>query len=409
MEHASGDGRPAGDWPVCEYDILSTRPAGTFFAEIDELRERHPFYFNTLAQGFWTLTRYDAVRDAYQLPEVFTSDSFMPTDPDPAYHMLPTQERAPRHVKIRQLLNPRFSPAAVATLEPVARRHCVEVIESFLERGRCDLVEDFGGPFATKVFLDWAGLPPEDSPQFVAWVRAVFNDLGDSSATAMQDAMTGIDAYFRRMIDDRRRHPRDPERDVVAHLVQATIDGEPLSEADLLSICVVLVLAGLDTVKQQLGYSFLHLATHPDDRRRLASEPGIVPLAVEELLRAFSVADPGRKVAEDVEFHGCPLRKGDMVWLPPATANRDPRVFPDADRVVLDRSPNRHLAFGAGPHRCQGAHLARLQLRVAFEEWHRLVPDYHLGDGDPILEHGGQFGLERLPLAWAVGGDGVAP
>ncbi|HEX8582526.1 MAG TPA: hypothetical protein VF640_09355 [Acidimicrobiales bacterium] len=198
-----------GDWPVLEYDILSTRPAGTFFAELDDLRERHPFFFDTLAQGFWVLTRYDAVRDAYQRPDVFTSDSFMPTDPDPAYHMLPTQERAPRHVKVRQLLNARFSPQAVATLEGAARRHCVGIIE-LRDRGRCDLVEDFGGPFATKVFLDWAGLPPEDSPQFVAWVRAVFNDLGDSSAGAMQEAMTGIDAYFREALPTGAGRPGTP-------------------------------------------------------------------------------------------------------------------------------------------------------------------------------------------------------
>ena len=274
------------------------------------------------------------------------------------------------------------------------------MIDGLVGRGRCDLVRDFGGPFATKVFLDWAGLPPEDSPQFVAWVSAVFNDLGDSSTTALQEAMAGIQGYFRVLLADRRRAPRDPERDIVTHLVQSTIDGEPLSEDELLSICEVLVLAGLDTVKQQLGYSFLHLATHPEDRRRLSAEPEVVPLAVEELLRAFSVADPARKVAEDIEFHGCPMRKGDMVWLPPCTANRDPRVFPRADEVVLDRSPNRHFAFGSGPHRCQGVHLARLQMQVALEEWHRRIPEYGLGDDDPILEHGGQFGLERLPIAW---------
>jgi cytochrome P450 len=402
VNDAHDDRRPSRGWPVVDYDILSTRPAGSFFAEADELRERHGFYWNTLAQGFWTLTRYDAVREAYMNPDVFTSDSFMPTDPDPAYHMLPTQERAPRHVKIRQLLNPQFSPTAVKAMEDTVRRHCVETIEELLPRGGCDVLEDFGGPFATKVFLDWAGLPPEDSPQFVRWVRAVFNDLGDSSATAMQEAMAGIQDYFRVLIADRRAAPRDPTSDVVTHLVQSTIDGEPLPDDDLLSICEVLVLAGLDTVKQQLGYSFLHLATQDDDRRRLAAEPEVVPLAVEELLRAFSVADPGRKVAEDIDFHGCPMRKGDMVWLPPCTANRDPRAFPDAGQVVLDRSPNRHLAFGAGPHRCQGIHLARLQMQVALEEWHRRIPDYRLGDDDEILEHGGQFGLERLPLAWDV-------
>ena len=393
-------GTAAGDWPVVDYDILSTRPAGSFFAECDQLRERHPFYFNTFAQGFWTLTRYDALREAYQSPEIFTSDSFMPTDPDPAYHMLPTQERAPRHVKIRQLLNPQFSPAAVAQLEPLARRHCADIIDSLIDAGGCDLLEDFGGPFATKVFLDWAGLPPEDSPQFVAWVRAVFNDLGDSNAAAMQDAMAGIQDYFRVLLADRRSSPRDPARDVVTHLVQSTIDEEALSEGDLLSICEVLVLAGLDTVKQELGYSFLHLATHPDDRRRIAEEPAIVPLAVEELLRVYAVADPGRKLSQDIVFHGCPMRQGDMVWLPPCTANRDPRAFPTPDKVILDRKPNRHLAFGAGPHRCQGAHLARLQMQVALEEWHRRIPSYRLGDEEVILEHGGQFGLERLRLVW---------
>lgn len=388
-----------GDWPVVEYDVTSVRPAGSFFAESDAFREQHPFYWNTLAQGFWTLTRYDLVREAYQTPDVFTSDSFMPTDPDPTYHMLPTQEAPPRHVKIRQLLNPQFSPSAVAEMEPAARQHCVETIEGLIGRGGCDLVADFGGPFATKVFLDWAGLPPEDSPQFVEWVSTVFNDLGDSSVAALQEAMAGIRDYFSVLLADRRRAPRDPRRDVVTHLVQSTIDGEPLPEEDLLSICEVLVLAGLDTVKQELGYAFLHLATHPEDRRRLHDEPEVIPLAVEELLRAFPVADPGRKLSTDIDFHGCPMRKGDMVWLPPCTANRDPRVFPDADEVVLDRSPNRHLAFGAGPHRCQGAHLARLQMRVALEEWHRLIPDYHLADV-AILEHGGQFGLEALPIAW---------
>ena len=402
VSDAHDERRPGGGWPVVDYDITSTRPAGSFFQEADDLRERHPFYWNVLGQGFWTLTRYDEVREAYMTPDVFTSDSFMPTDPEPTYHMLPTQERAPRHVKIRQLLNPQFSPAAVGAIEGLVRRHCADTIEALVAGGRCDLVGDFGGPFATKVFLDWAGLPPEDSPQFVAWVSAVFNDLGDSSTTALQDAMTGIREYFRTLLDDRLTSPRDPARDIVTHLSRATIDGEPVSQEDLLSICEVLVLAGLDTVKQQLGYAFLHLATHPDDRRRLVADPAVVPLAVEELLRAFSVADPGRKVADDIDFHGCPMRKGDMVWLPVCTANRDPRAFPDADEVVLDRSPNRHLAFGAGPHRCQGVHLARLQMQVALEEWHRRIPDYRLGDDDVILEHGGQFGLERLPIAWDV-------
>ncbi len=393
--------------PVVSYDPIAMRPAGTFYAEGDAFREEHPYFWNSVAQGFWVLTRYEAIREAYQTPDIFTSDSFMPTDPNPTYHMIPTQERAPRHVKFRQILNPMFSPATVAQMEPMVRQHCIDTIAPFLDHGRCDIVADFGGAFPTKVFLDWVGLPPEDSPMFVASVATVFQGLGDSSATAIQEAMTGIQDCFRAVIADRRTHPRDPARDVVTNLVQSTIDGEPLSESDLLSMCEVLVLAGLDTVMQQLGYAFLHLATHADDRRRLAESPELVPTAVEELLRAFPVSPPGRKLSQDVEFHGCPMQVGDMVWLPIYMANRDPRAFPDADTVVLDRTPNRHLTFGAGPHRCQGAHLARLQMRVALEEWHSRIPDYWLGDEDTILEHGGQLGLERLPIAWAAERNGM--
>ena len=210
---------------VIEYDPIAMRPAGTFYAEGDDLRERHPYFWNSVAQGFWVLTRCEAIREAYQTPDIFTSESFMPTDPNPTYHMIPTQERAPRHVKFRQILNPSFSPAAVAQMEPIVRRHCVDTIASFLDRGHCDVVADFGGAFPTKVFLDWAGLPPEDSPMFVAWVATVFQGLGDSSATAIQEAMTGIQDYFRAAIADRRIHPRDPDRDVVTNLVQSTLDG----------------------------------------------------------------------------------------------------------------------------------------------------------------------------------------
>ena len=209
------------------YDVISIRPALSFFSEGDRLREEHPYFWNTQAQGFWVLTRYDTIREAYQRPELFSSDSFMPTDPDPTYHMIPTQEHAPRHVKFRQLLNPQFSPQAVAKLEPMARQYCIDTINQFIDKGHCDLVQDFGGAYPTKVFLSWAGLPSEDSPQFVAWVRTIFEGMDNSSALAIQEAMQGVHDYFRVLIEDRRRAPRDPTLDIVTHLVQSTLDGEP--------------------------------------------------------------------------------------------------------------------------------------------------------------------------------------
>jgi cytochrome P450 len=163
-----------------------------------------------------------------------------------------------------------------------------------------------------------------------------------------------------------------------------------------------LVLAGLDTTKCQLGYNFFHLATHPEDRRRVVDNPQLIPNAIEELLRYYAFVPPARKLKQDIEYEGCPMKKGQMVLMPMWTATRDSRAVEDADQVVLDRQPNRHIAFGAGPHRCAGAHLARRELLIAMEEWHKRIPDYWVASDEPLIEHGWQLGLDRLPLAWSV-------
>jgi cytochrome P450 len=143
-----------------------------------------------------------------------------------------------------------------------------------------------------------------------------------------------------------------------------------------------------------------HLSTHATDRHRVAEDPEVIPMAIEELLRYYSFVTPGRKVVADTEIAGCPIRAGSMVYLPLVSANRDPREFEDADQVIIDRSDNRHIAFGAGPHRCLGSHLARQELRVAFEMWHARVPEYRLRADAELVEHGGQVGLDSLPLVW---------
>jgi cytochrome P450 len=163
-------------------------------------------------------------------------------------------------------------------------------------------------------------------------------------------------------------------------------------------------MAGLDTVSIQLSYAFWHLATHADDRVRVASDPSVIPAAVEEFLRQFAFVAPARKVMVDTDFHGCPLQKGDMVFTPLCGATRDPSVAGDgAATVRFDREVNNHIAFGAGPHRCLGSHLARRELRVALEEWHRVIPSYRLTPGVDVTEHGGGlYGIDRLELSWDV-------
>jgi cytochrome P450 len=167
----------------------------------------------------------------------------------------------------------------------------------------------------------------------------------------------------------------------------------------------VLVLAGLDTTRATLGYLFWHLATHPEQRRRLVAEPELIPSAVEEALRFYPIVfGDGRKVTRDTEFHGVQLRQGDMVYALVAGANRDPRAYERADEFLVDRKRNNHMGFANGPHRCLGLHLARRELQIALEEWLRVIPDFDIATDAPLSERGGgaMMTLTSLPLAWEV-------
>jgi len=397
---ATGDG--LGGVPVLSADIGKSGPVHSHFEEWDEIREQCPAFWNDVGEGHWVLTRFESSRKALQNVETFSTDSTIISDPDPDYMLMPLFLDPSQHLKYRQLYNARFSPGAVERLTPMARQACRETIEKFLGQGHCDFIHDFADVFPTQVFLIAMGLPPEDAPRMVEWVRKIFLGLAGTDTDAAAEANAELSEYFVQLLDDRRRTPRDPEFDVVTYFLQAKIDGEPISQEYLLSILVTLVLAGLDTTKSQLGFNFHHLATHPADRRRLVEDPTGFPTAIEEMLRAFAFVPPARKLASDIEFEGCPMKKGQMVLMPLWSANRDSRAFPNATDVILDRSPNRHIAFGAGPHRCAGAHLARRELLIAMEEWHALIPDYEIETTEPLVEHGWQLGLDALPLRWSA-------
>jgi cytochrome P450 len=216
------------------------------------------------------------------------------------------------------------------------------------------------------------------------------------------DAMIAVMGYFSGLIKERRDHPDSSRTDILSKSLDFQIDGEHVSDQDLLDFCLLMFMAGLDTVAAQLTFSFWHLATHVADRRRIVDDPSLVDSAVEEFLRYYSFVTPGRKVVRDTEIAGCPIKQGQMVYLPLVSANRDPREFERAGEVLIDRAANRHIAFGAGPHRCLGSHLARQELRIALQEWHARIPDYELAPGAEILEHGGQIGISNLPLVWDV-------
>ena len=207
--------------------------------------------------------------------------------------------------------------------------------------------------------------------------------------------------YFVDLVADRRAHPRDPDHDFTSHLLRSSVDGELLTDEAVLNIFNQLMLAGLDTVKSAMSYAHLHLATHPDDRRRVVEDPAVIPYAVEEVLRAFPLVMEGRKLSQDVDFHGAQMKAGEMVMLLLPAVMYDPEHFERPDEIIIDRVKNNHLSFGGGPHRCLGSHLARMEMRVGLEEWHRRIPDYELGcDVADVIERGGQLSLRSLPLRW---------
>ena len=401
--------RQLGGCPVVHVEVFAAAEAGTYWKKADDLREQGDRFFNTLAQGFWMFTRHEQVREIYQNPALFASDSFTPWEPEPVYRFVPTQINPPEHQKYRQVLSKWFSPGAVNQLEPVARDLCRRLIAEIAPRGNCDFVTEFAIRYPTEVFLTMIGVPASEAGRFVVWVEDFFSGFGGDPDPAKQQAMieslTAIREYWAAALEERRDEPEPRPGDLASHLMHSKIDDRPLTDTELLDMLTVLVLAGLDTTRGQLGYLFRHLATNPADRERLVAEPAVIPSAVEESLRYYTIIfGDGRKVTEDVEFHGCPLRKGDMVYGLVAAANRDPAAYERPDEFVVDRKSNPHLGFAGGPHRCLGAHLARKEMQIATEEWLKAIPDFRLGTDEPLQERGAgsMLSLMSLPLTWDV-------
>lgn len=374
------------------------------FRFFDGLRAgQRAFYNDTAPQPAWVLLRYDDIHEALQRYDLFSSHGCL----DPPGHeprvfppLIPEELDPPEHTKYRQLLTPLFTPGRVKALEPSIRAHCVSLIEGFSADGECELVGQFARRYPTIIFMRLMGLPVADADTFLDWADLLMHSNGDEDPDGSRRTTAAVDiyGYLGTLLAERRAEPRD---DILSYLLNGEVDGRRLDETELLQMAFLLYMAGLDTVAGALGYMFRHLADAPELRHRLASEPGAVDATVEELLRAYSIVTPVRVVTSDIEFAGCPMHAGDRVLLPTLSADRDDDEFAGALEVRVERDANRHVAFGAGPHRCLGSHLARLELRIALEEWHLRIPDYRVAEGAELRQHvAGVAGYDRLPLAW---------
>jgi cytochrome P450 len=393
--------------PVAHYQFERVSdPAGTNFRRLDNIQKQHrPYLHVEEADGYWVFTDYEVILNGLQHPELFSSAVTVPVERDPQYKWIPLMLDPPEHAKWRRLLALYFSPGRVKKLEDEQRAFAVDLIERFRAKGICDFYSDFAAVFPATIFLQIMGLPIDKLADFMVWEDKILHPTPDSDPdrSVALSAMTEVMAYFGAVIAQKRADPTTRGNDIVSHAIHWEIDGEAPSDSDLSSCMLLLFMAGLDTVAAQLSYAFHHLATHPADRQEIVDDPSRAPLAVEELLRAHPIVQTARIATRDIEFHGCPIKQGDMVAFPLAMANRDPQVHERGGTVDLNAPRSHHLSFGAGPHRCLGSHLARQEMIVALQEWHRLIPDYEIADTSQVVEHtGGVYGIDTLPLRWST-------
>jgi cytochrome P450 len=307
----------------------------------------------------------------------------------------PITSDPPFHADARRLLLPAFSPQVVAEWEPEIRRLCNDLIDNMGDIETVDAAVQYAQNIPVYVIARMLGLPLEDSDYFRETVHMVLEEIG-AEFGERQGAFEKLDAYLGMHVRDHIENPKD---DLIGFLLNAKIYDQPLSPEHVVGTIILLMVAGIDTTWSSIGSSIWHLAQHPSDLQRMVNEPELLPTAIEELLRMYAPVTMARIVSQDAEIGGCPVKRGDSVLLPFPAANRDPEVFPDADKVIIDREENRHVAFGLGIHRCLGSNLARLELRVAVEVFIQRFPKFVLADPSSVTWSLGQVrGPRKLPV-----------
>jgi cytochrome P450 len=395
------DEAPAQD-PMSAMDPETARCPQPVFKLLREAAPAMPM------EGSVVLTTRALVDEALRHPEIYSSnvDAVSLQNVRP---MIPLQIDPPDHKKYRKILDPLFAPKRMAALEePVAKlvNDLLDEIEAGLVdgSGEIDFAPQFSVPFPSLTFCRLMGLPLEELDTFLKMKDGIIRPnhvvgaaFGSKEAVAYQkETADSVYAFFDRVLDEREAEPRD---DLLTGFLHTEVDGEQLTRNDILDICFLFLIAGLDTVTSSLDCFYGYLAQHPDQRQRIVDDPSIIPNVVEELLRwETPVMGIVRVALEDTEIGGCPVKKGDHVQPLLASANCDEAEMPDADEVRFDRESNRHIAFGGGVHRCLGSHLARLELRVALREWHKRFPVYSVKPDHELVYTGGIRSIEHFPM-----------
>jgi cytochrome P450 len=349
------------------------------------MRAEHPLVHSDLYGGFWVLTRYDDVMAAANDHESFTSavagTTLIPSTQPRTDPLLPLELDPPEHSRYRALVNPVFAKPRIDALRPGLEALATRLLEPIARNGGGDIMAEFAHPVSLGSLARLMDLPEEDEPRWFDWVERMYSNAlldTDDHAAAAREA----EAYIGARVEERKREPRN---DFLGMLLQAEVEGHRLSDLEVRQFGMLMLLAGYETTSGAMGMSLLHLAQHPEQREQLFGDvDALKQTAVNELLRVVSPVQVfGRNAAHDVEIHDQTIPSGDVVLLAYGAANHDPSAFEHPEQCILDRHPNRHVAFGHGRHLCLGQHLARLELTIMLERFADLFPVFRVDPARP--------------------------
>jgi cytochrome P450 len=384
---------PVKNWAT-DFDHLDRHWVNDPFPIWEELRKSCPIAHTQRFMGVYFPSRYADVREVAYDTEHFSSRRVIVREtPPPRIPAPPITSDPPEHRPARMVLLPAFTPDAIKKLEPRARALANELIDKFAARGFTDAAVEYAQEIPVRLIAHMLGLPESDGDLYRKWIKMVLED-GITDVKVAIAASDEMQKYFMEYVQQRTAKPED---DLISYLIKVRSNGQPLPPENLIGTLRLLLIAGIDTTWSGIGSCIWHLATVPEDRRRLVSDPGLMPTAIEEFLRAYAPVTMAREVVKEKEINGCRFKPGEMVLLSFPAANRDPEMFRDADRVIIDRKENRHAAFGLGIHRCVGSNLARLEMTVAAEELLKRIPEFGLA-GPVTWSEGTVRGPRRLPI-----------
>ena len=382
--------------PELLFDFFAVEPiAGDLQRGWAQLHEGPEIFYTPLNGGHWVFTRADDIYEAWHDDTRFSHLGITLSREPRDMRFYPAEADPPEHARYRSLIQPFFSQRRVQAFEEQMRGLSRDLVQDILPHGECE----FQGAFAKKmpiyIFLTIMDLPLEDAADLLPAADWLTRDPDPESFVR---ATTVMVEYLAGKLQERRTAPKD---DFLTYLLQAEPEGAPLSEMEVLSITANVMFGGLDTVVSSMGFFMNYLARHPDKRRAIAEAPAIIPQATEELFRRHGITNFGRLVSEAHEVRGASLARGDFVLLSAALHNLDPRKYDDPLKVDFMRRGPSHLTFGTGIHRCIGAQLARLELRLMLQTWFQYIPDFELSDSQAaVLKSGRINAVWDLPLVW---------